>query len=246
MPWLTTAIETNCIFPIEGIELEYNGSRFILRPETEELYPTVSIELPDRYQYINDYHKIFHEKLKIFLSVLSWVKDEGVREITWVAAPNIMQMGKLKTQLVSESFHLKYLPIVKDDKALRALALFKEAKSINNNPYKFLGFFKILNILKEKGKEQKKWINDNIQYLKNNERINELRKEGIDIGEYLYEQGRCAIAHAFNDPIINPDNVDDILKIYKDLPLIEELVKIAIEREFKINSTITNWSKNRQ
>lgn len=244
MPWLTTAIETNCFWTDKDYESTYDDAKFILKPETDELYPTVSIELPDNYQYMKNSHEIYHEKLKKFLSVLSWVKNCAIREITWGSSKEIKKMGKKKAQIIDENFNLNYLPTIYDEKALRALALFREAKSLNHKTYEFLGYFKILNILNDSGKDIKQWINDNVKSIKDNTRQSELLSNGTDIGNYLYIQGRCAIAHAFKKPVVNPDIVTDLLQIQKDLPLIEAFAKLAIEKEFHIDSSITNWAKN--
>ena len=59
--------------------------------------------------------------------------------------------------------------------------------------YRFLSFFKILNIKHEKGKEHVAWINGNVGKVWNfraQERLAELQRTQADIGEYLWRQGR--------------------------------------------------------
>ena len=156
-----------------------------------------------------------------------------------------MRVGKSKTRFITEKFRADYLPEPKDDKALRAIALFREAKSLNSPAYSFLGFFKILNILFSKGADQQEWININLPAIRgyqSSKRLDELKKQHNNLGEYLYVQGRCAVAHAFNDPVVDPDVPSDLQRLAEDLPVIEELSAIAIEKELGIISKSTYHS----
>ncbi|MFQ5849851.1 MAG: methylamine utilization protein MauJ [Candidatus Binatia bacterium] len=63
------------------------------------------------------------------------------------------------------------------------------------------------------------------------ERVKELQRVHQDIGHYLYDSGRSALAHAFQPPLIDPDLFDDTYRINLDLPVLEELVKLYMERE---------------
>jgi len=47
--------------------------------------------------------------------------------------------------------------------------------------------------------------------------------------DYLFRSGRCAIAHVKNDPIADPDNPEDRLRLNKDLPIVKGLARYAIE-----------------
>ena len=132
-----------------------------------------------------------------------------------------------------------YLPISKNGKAEIALAVYREAMSVNSIPYAFLGFFKVLSILRGKGGELKKWINTNlekIRYTPEKERLVHLEKTEADIGLYLYHQGRCAIAHAFSAPIVNPDKYSDKERLELDLCLMKAIAALFIENEFQIMS----------
>jgi hypothetical protein len=58
----------------------------------------------------------------------------------------------------------------------------------------------------------------------------------------LYEQGRCAVAHAFSDPIVDPDIPSEIGRLAEDLKIVKELAAIAIEKELGIISKSTYHS----
>ncbi len=136
--------------------------------------------------------------------------------------------------------HFDYLPDPPDPKAKLALALYREGLSVSLTPYQFLGFLKIINIIRHKGPAQIQWIKDNLQHVTDNRaltRIAALQAAEPDVAKYLYVSGRCAVAHAFDQSnVVNPDDPADLIRLYEDLPVIRELARIAIEREFKVQS----------
>lgn len=242
MKWLTVAVKAEFGWPVQETEIEYLGRKFVLRPESAEDAQSVSLLCPTG-------ATMESARLLVnrFLSALSWVEGHGINELFAVGSngPKPMRVGKSKTRSISEKFRADYLPEPKDEKSMRALALFREAQSLNSPAYSFLGFFKILNILFSKGGEQKEWINRNLPAIKgyqSSKRLQELRKQHSDVGEYLYVQGRCAVAHAFDDPVVDPDVPSDTQRLAEDLPVMEELSAIAIENELGIISKSTYHS----
>jgi len=61
----------------------------------------------------------------------------------------------------------------------------------------------------------------------------------VVLAHYLYVSCRCAIAHAGTDPIYNPENPEDEIRLHKDKPLIMNLAKLIIENEFGVKSDFT-------
>lgn len=60
----------------------------------------------------------------------------------------------------------------------------------------------------------------------------------------MYESGRCAIAHAFSEPLVDPEDPDDSARLQKDLPLIKALAQHLIESELGVKSIQTIWSEH--
>lgn len=124
-----------------------------------------------------------------------------------------------------------------DEKARLALALYREDLSVNSVPYQFLGFAKIINVLHAGGSAQKAWIGavlPNVTDADARARLAELSGEVADVSAYLFESGRCAVAHANTSPVVNPDDVEDFLRLSKDLPLIKALAEHLIETELGV------------
>jgi hypothetical protein len=130
-----------------------------------------------------------------------------------------------------------YLPQPQSDNASLALALFREGMSVNSSPFSFLSYFKVLNIGFPTGPKIAEWVNFNLGHVRYSpalDRLNELKKSNADIGAYLNVQGRCAVAHANSQPIVNPDRYDDKRRLELDLPLMKAIAENFIERELGV------------
>lgn len=240
MRWWTAAIETsNLAWPTEETTVIYNGQQFLLRPETDDLLPSVSIHCPN-----NIPQEEAQLSINRFLSALCWTKKGGVHVQFWSGSGGInpVNVGKSKVKFVCDKLSTDYLPEPGNEKSNRALAIYREAMSVNTIPYKFLAFFKVINIIYDKGPNQRVWINKNVNRVKDFQavkRLEEIKKTVTDLGEYLYKSGRCAVAHAFDHPTVDPDIPAETLRLKKDLPVIQELATILIESELGITTEST-------
>lgn len=240
--WVLIGVETDIPWPTRETEVSYCGKKIILLPETKELEPAITtyIESASMEEGITLCRK--------FMSALAWTEGCSIKEIDIVGSGQYppLRIGK-RTMLGTQALHFEkdYLPETDNPKALLALALYREALAVNSIPYKFLGFFKIINIVFPNGQEQKEWIGNNIKIIKSASAYKRLEELGnADIGEYLYKSGRCAIAHASSEPIVNPDAYDDLERLKKDLDLIKTLAEMIIENELHIKSAKMVWQEH--
>ena len=153
--------------------------------------------------------------------------------------------------MVTSHFDYHYLPDATDQKTRWALAFYREGLSIHLVPYAFLSFYKIINIVHDGGAKQKGWINANVvaaasaaRHPDAKRRQQELSAAGTDIGEYLYESGRCAVAHAGQGPTVDPENPADLKRLAEDMAILKALAAFAIETEFKIKSAGTVYKEH--
>jgi hypothetical protein len=131
-------------------------------------------------------------------------------------------------------------PLVHARKAKLALALYREWLSVNFMPYQFLGFFKVINVIRNSWRDQIEWIKENLQHVTEERaiaRIAAIQATTPDVATYLYASGRCAVAHAFDQSnVVNPDEPADLIRLSEDLSVIRELARVVIEHEFGIKS----------
>jgi hypothetical protein len=57
----------------------------------------------------------------------------------------------------------------------------------------------------------------------------------LELARQLYEEGRCAIAHAHSSPLIDPDDPRNTRAIAVDAPLVRSLAEVVIEGELKVS-----------
>ncbi len=188
-----------------------------------------------------------------FLSGLTWESGQSFEhEGFWMHGnrinPCFLQEEAPHNPYAHEHFidEHDYIPLPTEEKARIALALYREALSLNNDSYKFLSFAKILNIKFHGQAQQVKWMNDNLPSIGHQakERLLKLQQTESDVGNYLYVSGRCAVAHAYADPVVNPDNPEDTRRLNADLPVIKALVELMIEQEFGIKSSQTVYREH--
>jgi hypothetical protein len=157
--------------------------------------------------------------------------------------------------LVTGNFELDYLPDPTDQRVRWALAFYREGMALerDNVAYATLSYFKILNIVANTGRLQKEWINANVADFGTNNhikfelrrRVTELTQSGTtDIGAYLYGSGRCAVAHAGVNPTVDPEDPDDIERLYNDITLIRAMAAHVIEKELGIKTQYSVWTEH--
>lgn len=241
--WVVVGLETSVAWPVTETKVRYRGHEIILRPSSERHAPTVVISY--------DLPTTFDQALVIvrqFLSSLSWAEGMPIRETLVTGGGLPIHVGREPlVNHINPTFRADYLPEPNNPKTLLALAFYREALAVNSVAYQFLGFFKILNIVHSTWKAQADWINatlDKLTDFQALERLKALKAEQTDIGQYLYVSGRCAVAHAFNEPLVNPEDPEDTVRLSRDLPLIRALAAHLIEHELGVKSKHTVWREH--
>lgn len=256
MKWFDLAVTPKFSWPDVQVVIPFEGHRIVLQPRRQgpgdeiELAATVSVFAPDEISF-----EVGGTIAGRFLSRFAWSSNGGVAELFCAGSNNPNRPGRLGQGRYGKSGWMQvtpsdyvYLPAANSPEADLALGLFREGMSVNSAPFAFLSYFKVLNIVHGNGADQKRWINDNLQHLWYRPAVNrltELQKSKADIGAYLYHQGRCAVAHANGDSLVNPDNYEDKRRMQDDLCLIKEISALYIEREFGVLSDSSFWRRLR-
>lgn len=241
--WLGIAVESFVAWPTVDTTVKFQGHKITLRPATGTTSASVEIEFEPP-MTLDEASSL----LRRFMSSLAWVEGASIRETFQISGGRRVGLGKSQSAMIrNPNFKADYLPESIDPKAQLALALYREALGLNSASYQFLGFFKVINIINPSGKEQCDWIKKtlpNITEHRAKQRIQELQSETNDVANYLYESGRCAVAHAYNNPIVDPDKIEDHQRLNFDLPLIKALAEYLIEHEIGVKSRRTVWREH--
>jgi len=236
--FLQCGVEGQSTWPKEKTIVKFGRYELHLFPLTREYSQSVSIEI----SRISDV--IGMTVINRFLSLISWCSDQGMHNnYGWSGNPIPVPVLRRKLAIsTSGTYPFSRSPLTEPKQKL-AIALYREALTVNSIPYEFIGYFKIINILYQKPKAQIKWINDNLYVIEDDfckKRIETISKEQGDVGQYLYGSGRCAVAHAFTEPLVDPDDLVHLRRLSEDLDLIRALARHLIMNELNVSDFLWN------
>lgn len=245
-PWINCGVEGWVKWPERPSTACFDGRELRLLPPDPKHYQSVHVQVQrsrtseeDGYTLINRY-----------LSYRSWAEDQPIEvRFSWLGSPNPVPVlrGNQPRQLVSMALpnHRSH----EDRRHALALALFREARNARSIPFTFLGYFKILNIFwKDKWANRANPIVEGIreslpaiQGDRAKVRLNKLRRSESDIALYLYHSGRCAIAHANMEPVVDPDAATDTARLTEDLCIVKAIAERLIETQFNVSRSVEGY-----
>lgn len=250
--WLTCAVESQELDPRPQLEVTYDGLQIHIQPHTDEYCNTfaVFIEPPTTQDEVL-------LRINRFLSAMAWKDNKWFIMRGGIASGalpehknqprfNYREKRHYPSGVISR-FDFEHLFVASNDQQKLALALYRDGLGVDNAFYRFLSYYKIINILFSDPNQQMKWINDNIANVPPpfaSERAKKLAAAHADVGKYLYVQGRTAIAHAFSNPTRDPDLPSDRNEIRADCDVIKTLAAILMENELGIPSLQTVWREH--
>jgi hypothetical protein len=232
--WLNLPVVGTADWPREQMKVSVQDHEVILKPETRETEKSIHVEL----RGINESDAF--TLASRFLSVLTWCSDQPLETLdgfVWRRPEPVRKQSRPVGELIDFTI-LRDIP--RDPRARKALALYREGHTVNSLPFSFLSYFKILNIF---------WPDNQIvDGLRNllprldgnqaQDRIKELATKHEDVAQYLYTSGRCAVAHAFAEPIVDPDDVTHTRRLSQDIWIIRAAAEYLIENELHISREI--------
>lgn len=247
--WTVTAFDSAIEDPRDYLKTEYGGLTLHIKPGHRDAVNLVSV-------FLEEPSKDGDARLTVnrFLSAMAWKEEQEFVTLGSIGSGATIadkdkprfnySEGRVLRYRVISRFDFEHLQDPPDQKQKLALALFREGLNSNMPFYRLLSFFKIVNIGFGKGREQVDWINANLGKVRNmwgQERLQELSGSVADVGDYLWVQGRNAIAHAYDQPIKDPDVPVDVLTANRDSELMQVLAKIFIEDELGVPSLTKIW-----
>ncbi|MDP3052658.1 MAG: hypothetical protein Q8N22_01725 [bacterium] len=249
--WLNVGIDGQGCWPREESTIKFGGYELLLKPATRKTEQSVHINLVKEKISSEDAMTLINR----LLSVLSWC-DGGskgmdiIDGLGWSGNPIPVEIP-IRNRMIGSSIAFSfYKEMDKNPKTRLALALYREGLVSDSVPVSFLSFFKIINIFYNdktiRIKKQKPY-NQLVEGLRSliphakcdlaKQRLQELSKVVNDIPKYLYKR-RCAIAHSFTDPAIDPDNVMESRDLSKDLWIVSSIADYLIENKLGVSRSI--------
>jgi hypothetical protein len=240
--WIVANIQTDSYWPVTSQKVRWRGVDIWIVPIMKGFYPAVAMVVPP-----GKSRPECEELLMRFLSMLSWVEERGFMvEGGGVGGGNLPRpLGRDKERgfSICDEFDLSYFPEITDEKALLALGLMREGRGLNHVGYAFLSFYRVLEVAFLADSQRIAWISAALANLTGHgvkEALDAIKAQGIaDIGLHLYQSGRCAMAHANREPIVDPDKPADLRRLGAELPIVRALAAKAIEDELGVESSHT-------
>lgn len=230
--WMNLGVSGQCGWPTKRTEVAFGTVQFVLLPRTKENSASIHLEV-SRME-----HLAAMTTVNRFLSVASWAYKEPLQNhYGWSGNPVPVPVPSENLALsINDAFLIRWNPLPEPKQRL-ALALYREALTLNSIPYRFLGFFKIINILHKQGPAQVAWIKVtlpklNMPHIK--ARMAQITASEPDVAKYLYESGRCAVAHAFADPLVDPDDLTHLHRLSADEDIVRCLAEFLIVHELNV------------
>lgn len=220
--WVLANVQTGTTWPVNSQGVSFRGEMIWIMPIMTDRFPAVAMKVPSTKT------RAQCERLLLqFLSTLSWVQETGylVDGVGGGSLPNPMGRKEVGGYSICEEFDLSYLPEPTDERAMLALGLMREGRGLNHPGYSFLSLYRILELALGRGwQRQVAWINTQVAHgltrYDVKSALEGIRKQGVtDIGAHLYASGRCAMAHASGDPVIDPDDPADARRMWSERPI---------------------------
>lgn len=241
--WIGAHVRASVPWPTKPHLVEFRGYQLFLLPQKEDLLPAIFVR-----DLVNDNGQPRAVILR-FLSIWSWIEGYGISIETWTGGSHPFRAKGRGGNVISD-FPLKFSfwPKNLSREAEIAVALYREAKSLNYTPYSLLSYLKIINLLEKGNNGQRKVIEKYLPEISERravERLDELgtNPDGRTLPDYILQACRHAIAHANLEKgyVFDPDDPDDIRRLSNDEPIIAELASLVIRREFGVPSRSDNW-----
>ncbi len=250
--WLVVAFESHSRDTREYLQVTYDDLHIHIQPHNDEYCNVMSVFVEP-----NGDIQQSRTKLNRFLSAMAWKDSEffitrgGISSGARASdrdSPRFNYREKRRYPYgVISPFDFEHLVAPTEDRQRLALALYRDGLGADNEFYRFLSFYKVINVLFSHPTRQMEWINANVPHVQHHfgtERAAFLQARGDDIGRYLFVQGRSAIAHAFARPIRDPDLQADRAEILADCDLIKGLAAVLIENELGLPSLRKIWREH--
>ncbi len=247
--WLNIPVTGGASWPTKKTIISFGGHELYLFPATRDTEQSVHINLASTpfKKGLSDIEGM--SVINRFLSVLSWCDDQPMETHGgWAGSPQPIPTPRIARSCGSSISFPFGRDLEPDPKAQLALALFREARSINSVPYSFLGYFKILNIFWDdawnstmKVRPIEEGIRTSLAFISDSQalsRLSHLVNTEADVPKYLYVSGRCAVAHAHKKAIADPDNLELNHRLSKDMPIIKAIAEHLMITELKLSRSI--------
>lgn len=240
--WCQFGVAGGIEWPTEEAIVTFGKWKLLAFPSSKEFEPSLQIDTEANLISDVQSRSICNE----LLSICAWCCEAPAHLLDGGCGStraNPRQRGPRGGYLTSilNSWPYNRGPLTDSNQRL-AVALYREAlwqDSYASIPYAALGYFKILEI-EQGAKGRKTWMSEHlenaVQQSDEPDRFLQAVKElGVRPDEYLYQNCRTAVAHASFEPVVNPDDAEQVRGLSICTPILEALSRQYIRDELKVS-----------
>lgn len=241
--WLMVAVETQAPWCCSDTHWQFDGRMLQVRPvhrfDHGDTLPDVGVQYADEPDM-----GVALGVVRRFLSSLCWLHRTAVEERAYdTGGFPLFHGGSLRCSVRHGEPRLHWPAQSPPRREQRlAMALYREAMTVNSVPYKFLGFYRILELAVRKGADRGQLIAQalgclacqpgcSLQQKNAVRRRDELVAMEKSPKQWLYHSCRCAIAHAAARRVIDPDKATDAFRLQRDADLMRWISEYIMKHE---------------
>ena len=168
--WVNIAFESEIRDPRSHLQCEYDGFTLHIKPSNDKLYADVIAVFAGEDELEN-----VQLRVNRFLSAMAW-KDERAYVTLGCTGLATASLDKTRpwfghkekrqsSDAIIGHYDFEHLQNPPGQNQKLALALYRDGLGVNNDFYRFLNFYKIINIGYSTGDKQMDWINSTIRNL---------------------------------------------------------------------------------
>lgn len=217
--YLNIGVDNQVTWPRTETLVKFDSFNVVLLPKTKDHMTSISMDLTANRLSDEDALTVINR----FLSLLCFCDDQyAIAQDGWSGNPVPVPVSRRNLAFTTADYWVFDRKLPESEDALRALALYREARNAEQNflvSYAVLNFHKIVEIRHDEDKKVRRWLTANFDTLSSHikaavlKRFNEERGS-IEPGQHIYRSYRLAVAHASVNTPSDPDVFSELTRLY--------------------------------
>lgn len=244
--FLNIGVDTQVTWPKQEVLVQFDRYQLVLMPKTKEYTQSIHVDLHANRLSDREAMTVINR----FLSVLTWCDDQfAIAQDGWSGNPVPVAVPRRNLAFATAHHWVFDRRISASDHARRALALYREGRNAEESglvSYSVLSYFKIIEIRYPDGARARQWIAENFSAVWNADQGRDDLKQFMTAcgdenpADYIYNACRVAVAHASVKHPSDPDEADEIRRLYTASDVLRRLARSMISQELGVSDRF--WS----
>jgi hypothetical protein len=239
--FLNIGADNQVTWPQTETVTQFDRYTLVFMPKTREHSPSIHVDLTANGLTDREAMTVINR----FLSIMTWCDDQfAITQTGWSGNPIPVAVRKRDLAFATAPEWIFDRKIPTDEKARRALAIYREARNAQQNfmvSYAVLNFFKVVELGHQSKGDVKNWFRDNFENLRQQNAYHEEFERFAKIcngekpHEYIWKACRVAVSHANKDSKSDPDDANELVRLHTAADMLRIFARHFITSEFGIS-----------